>query len=44
MLWCAGTVCALVEGVPLDEILAAALALLLASTGFRNRGRARHEL
>ena len=44
MLWCAGRVCALVEGVPLDEILAAALALLLASTGFRNRGRARHEL
>lgn len=44
MLWCAGTVSALVEGAPLDEILAAALALLLASTGFWSRGKARHEL
>lgn len=34
LCWAAGTVSALVEGVPLDEVLIVTLALLLVSTGF----------
>jgi len=33
LFWAAGSVDALVEGVPLDELLCVTLALLLASTG-----------
>lgn len=39
LLWAAGTVCALVDGVGLELILAATLALLLLST-LRGRRRA----
>ena len=34
LCWAAGTVSALVEGAPLDEVLIVTLALLLVSTGF----------
>ncbi len=39
--WAAGTVCALVEGAGLDELLCATLALLLVSTGLGRRRAAR---
>ena len=37
LCWAAGTVSALVEGAPLDEVLIITLALLLVSTGFWRR-------
>lgn len=43
LLWAGGTVCALVDGAGLDEVLAVTLALLLASS-VRTRGGRRREL
>ena len=44
LLWCFGTVRALVEGASLDAALCVTLALLLISTGFRKRGAGKDEL
>lgn len=43
LLWAGGTVCALVDGIGLDAVLAVTLALLLLST-LRGRRRTGHEL